>query len=200
LEKVLGDVYLKYLREFKPFVDEASLGNIKAAKEVVFEAHDFEEDFNMSLTTLAARVDRGFFNREFVYKRHESGEETTSDEIARSWGDTGYLYRGKGQHLIICRPLSRSYASETLTLVTSEFEKVPFKDSHQITRMSAKLIPIKKFREEFGSHYGSVAVNMIWELRSLYSATANGFKSKLELMLKKQGEFEILGRSISWKD
>ncbi len=185
LRGIFKELDLGELRGFKPLRDllarhpgSFTVGqrmdpteNVKMGSSGEMKGY-LEEDFSLH-NTHVVRVCRGVLDQAITYRRHESGEETTSRVIAASWGRDAYIQKVEEVILVLRR-------NGALYNVRYSYEKIPHKDEMIIGFVEAKSLILENFRQFFGDRYPTVARDLIWELKSLANLTARELEGKAQ--------------------
>ena len=206
LREVRGFTPLKELLTFQPgsvVIGGApqhtlDVERLDISEGMSFEASGFEKDSSVDWETHTRRLCRGWTNWKIVFKRHETGEETEDRETASSWGRSAFHFKGKGEVLAVRRPRNHSGADENLIIISFCYEKVPLESRHVITKLKVEPLPIKNFRQYFGASRAKMAVELIRELESAYSYTAQELESQSKIIRKKAEELERLSEAITY--
>lgn len=209
---MLNEVDLRELRGFKPLRDllvfqPGSSGGVhfhtldvetlRLSEKVSFKATGFDGDSPVDLETHTMSVCRGYVSGMNVFKRIESGEETSDLKTAHLWGRSAYHYGGAREVLALRRPRNHSCASDNLVVVSYGYQKVLLEDEHAITSLSVRPLSVAEFRDHFRSDYPRVAAELIWELRSAHSITADQLIYQAESFRAKAGYFARLSDAIT---
>lgn len=207
LQKALDEVDLREIRGFQPlesllsyhfdalFEEGRGPKNIKLGPNPKLSFGQLD-DFNL-YTQVVKLVGDSSLNP--VYRRYESDEATNDWTVAKTWGKSGYLFRGARTFLALRRPRNHSDADKNLVLVILDFEKVPHEDLHLINRVRVKPVFIKHFRHWFEGNSAFVADRMIGSLEGLHRQTLNDLEYKAQETRKKLVWFEKLRLSTTYR-
>ncbi|MBP6943246.1 MAG: hypothetical protein KBB55_04370 [Candidatus Buchananbacteria bacterium] len=207
LQTRLGEVHLQeirgftQLREMLPFRSDGifshGIKKIDLQITTTFEAMGFGTEFSVDLGTQVLEL-HGTMSGEVTFKRLETGEESSDQEVIHSWGHNGgYVCRGRGYRLAVCRPNKYSRASEGLIAVHFEIEKVPHKSEHVFTAIRVEYVELKKFRDYFGDNYARTANNIFQQVAAMHYRTAKELESQLKHMQGLEGKFQRLSDSLT---
>jgi len=216
LESALKDVNLRELRGFKPLRNlltfrpnsiiygreqphTLDVEVLDLSAEVDFSTQGFDEGSSITLDDYAISVCRGKTKGKVIFKRSETDEETSDYREASSWGRSAYHYKGSGEILAIRRPRNHTRANENLIVIEVQYEKVPHKNCHLITSIVLKPLSLgDDFRKHFGPLYPRIAVELIWELGSIYRNTSKELASQQCLIDRKVMELERVSEALSY--
>ncbi|MFA5000961.1 MAG: hypothetical protein WC531_01895 [Candidatus Paceibacterota bacterium] len=207
--ETLDEIDLRKLRGFKPLrellafhdnchgIFTGGLENLSMGEGVTFEAAGFGEDSSVNLDTHVIMACRGMKPQTSVYRRLKTGEKTSDIEIASSWGEQAYLYHGSYFLLLLRRPRNHSSARENLVKALFGYEKVSLERRHLIVWLKVESLPVSEFRRFFGINYPGMAKELIWELQSAQSRTADELKFEAQQAEKVAAKLERLAGAIS---
>lgn len=200
----LGEVELRELRGFTPIWDLLSQDGdepIRVAdtcellRASLFADSQLDETF--SLRTQAVKVCRGVCFQRLTFKRHESGEETTDRDIARTWGKGVYVHSGVERILVLARLPNHSRAYENLVSLDYRFAKFPHERRYLIHSVTATSLSEENFCSFFGKDAPDIARDLLWELRTVHSRTLDELVNQTEKMRDKVNAWNKLGKKIA---
>lgn len=196
---VLRGVDLRELRGFKPLEEHLTRRGddsaiIPARTRIV--GRKKPKGYSFDLKTHVSQVSRGTLSQVSHYRSCESGEETTDWRRANSWKNGARIFRVEESILVLRRPSDHSRADENLFVVRTVFEKGRFESQMKVATIKVIPVPVTRFRRQFGRIYSSVALDLIWELRTLVSRTLDALSNKVEAFRPTVVKLEQLGRSL----
>jgi hypothetical protein len=195
LSRVLSGVNLRELRGFQPLKElltirshydglgHLNINHLSVSDEVVMNCARLD-NFDLNSHVISVLWSVGLVLKR-LFKRYESGEETTDRDKASSWGQSAYHQSGQQGDLVLRRPRNHTLGNDNLVLIIYQYEKIPLENKHVITKIRATPISVKHFRRWFKDDYPKIAHNIILSLNSAHSRTIDELKSRLSQMQDK---------------
>lgn len=206
----LGSASLDELRGFSRLRDVVSsrgddpigVTNYTAFMLLRREDQTSDEEFasdveRINLNVQAVKVCREVCFQSITYSRLESGESTTSAQVAREWGRDAYISAGLERVLVLIRPTKHSYLDQNLIEVEYGYRKVLHERRYSIDTVTAVRVPINSFRDHFANKAPQVARDLIWEIRSLHIRTLDELKTQANRMSMQTDAWNRLAESIA---
>lgn len=201
--KWLGKVHLEDLRGFRPMYDvlsrrgdgsrhhpAVSVSKLCRLHKVAFDTT--RGSYAPGHKTQMIRVSNGIHSQELIFRRYESGEETTDWKTAESWGQRGYyVARGKESVVLMWR-YGNHQAYETLVHVTYHFEKIPHQNEFEIHEIEMRQLLVQDFVEVFGDKAFRMANEILNEIRYAYRRTLDSLEGKARLMQRDTAWWDML--------
>jgi hypothetical protein len=158
----------------------------------------FHSEDTFGFKSHVIRVCRGALTYEPVFKRLETGEETTDHSVYIEWGQAGYVHRYT-QSLLFMRRLEDKFARRDDILVHVEYEckKVIGQKRYDISAVSVCGVPVMGFSKHFGKKAPDVARDLIWELSTIYRQSVQAMENKVLVLAEELRKRERLAESIS---
>lgn len=211
LRRELYEMDLRELRGFKPLRNLFTyspgsfvIGSCRThtlAVQTLFlsETVSFcSDDPSVDLDTQMTRINRDYIHRQNIFKRHETQEETMDPKVARSWGESAYHWQGSAEVLTLRRPRNHTRGDANLFRVALSYEKVPLKDEHAITHLTATKLPFENLRPFLRDQYPRVAVEIIQDIRDAYKSTAGELENQMRMMERRAAELEKLTNALTY--
>ncbi len=154
-----------------------------------------EEARGLSVHVQSAVRDLVIVNR--VFKRDESGEETSDMGVVKTWGETAYLLRAQCEILVLRRPRNHTSGAENLARLKFDAEKVAHENRFEVSSAWLEQLKVGSFRAYYGSRYPEMALSLIWQLRDICSRTHHVLRQQTEFFAEKEKELYRLGAAIT---
>jgi hypothetical protein len=152
----------------------------------------YENGFPFDLKSHVIRVPQRI-SFEILWRQNESNLETYTYEIAKTWGESRYIYQIQENFLFLKRPAERKSNSFILLDVFITYNKVPDENKLIITKVNVTPVSIFCFCERFGDKAPIVAHNLFSCLEIAYRETAEDKELKAKQFRKK---FEQMKRLL----
>ncbi|PLX24905.1 hypothetical protein C0580_03720 [Candidatus Parcubacteria bacterium] len=194
LKKILLDLYIRNLRGFKPLRQSVSSGGdepVNTDDDTKFVAEGFE-GVSFTMDTQTQVLHRGVIAQDMVWREDETGQEFSgySHDKPKEWGRIT-LVRGSQTFLILMRLPKGEYGYDNLVLVTSHYEKIPRRKAYRVTRLVARRLLVKDFREVLGESAPRVANEMIMGIGDIISRSITAL----------QGDVSVLEQAkVRWRE
>jgi hypothetical protein len=211
LEAELSKINLRELQGFEPLeelisrrpgsviygshVRQDPSETVSVAPATKFEvASSVPPPFN--LKTHVVWVSQGVLSQLVTWRRFESQEETTDWKVADNWKGGRYIQKMEEEILVLRCPADHSGADENIFIVWYVAEKVPHEDEMVVKVVRVKLVPISKFRKQFGKKYPSVAIELISRIAMLSSITLDALKNNVTVFQRSVVDIQRLSDAL----